>query len=334
MMILYIATEEHEDLLDRLDIPFVKKMIGNYDIEKFFREELLRLDQINTLVLDIHCVQNGETDFLKAIRAFLEVYPNKKIIFYAEQIDIELIKKFIEVGIYNIITTNLFGTFKEKMEKALVKGFSREEALKEHLKVVEKTKENFHEKKYSFIGKGIMISVYGLKESAGCTSTVFNLGYFLANQGAKVMIAGIDSEELLDLSIYYRFSVTNQQAEISSNLTIYEKDCSFSKSQINSCNFLVVDMGILPEEDFLEANITIISSFAKEKDLKKIEKIQEKTKTCFYFLRSAEESKKEEIRKRCKSKNIFYADDMPSFFGEENHVLYEAICSEYMFEVQ
>ena len=329
-MILYLAKESHEDLLDRLEIGFVKKMIGEFDIAMFLQEDIARLDHVSALVIDIHCIRNDKDSFLSVIEGFKE-YSRIKIILFAEELPKSLLQELLRLEIYNIVVAKTFSDFAAKMKKAIETGYSKEEAYQEHLKI--EKREAPEQKQYSFICKATEIVVYGLEEKTGATATACNMGYYLAKLGAKVIVCGIAGEDLEDIASYYGYKLENGKMQVNERLNIYSADYPLNEEIIGASNFLIVDMGVVPEELY-RAKITIVTAYAKEKDLKAIEKLSERQTADFFLLQSAEESKKETIQKRLKGKQILFTEYMPGYFMEEvpNAALYKEMAAEYIIE--
>lgn len=329
-MILYLAKEEHEDLLDRLEIGFIKKMIGEFDIAMFLQEDIARLDHVRTLVIDIHCIRNDRESFLSVIEGFKE-YSRIKLVLFAEELPQSLLQELLRLEIYDIVTAKTFSDFKGKMKKAIEIGYSKEEAYQEHLKI--EKKEAPEQRQYSFICKGVEIVVYGLGERTGATATACGMGHYLANLGGKVIVCGIAGEELEEIAGYYGYKLQNGKLSVNERLTIYSADYPLNEEIIAASNFLIVDMGRMPEELY-QAKITIVTSYAKEKDLKAIEKLSIQQKADFFLLRSAEEDKKEKIQKRLKGKQVLFVEYMPGYFMEEapNAAIYREMATEYIIE--
>lgn len=329
-MILYLSSPIHENLIERLEVGFVKNKIGSFDIERFFREEMVRLENIRTIIIDIHCIDNSEESFFAALEAFLS-YAKIRLIIYAEELERHLLERLLNIGVYNIVISKTFSDFSGKMKRAIEVGYTREEAYKEHLNIKEE-KNNSNKKRFAFLGNGIEIAVYGIKHGTGTTAFCLNLATYLSNENAKVIVCGINEDELQDIAIYYNLKLKDNKIEVQEGFTIYSREYALTEEIMKHNNFIIADMGVVTDNVY-KAKKTIVTTYSKEADIVEIEKFLEaKESVDSFVMRSTEEGKKDKIQKRLKGTKLYFSGDMPGYFGNENQEIFFELCSDFMIE--
>lgn len=331
-MLLYVSSEEHQNVVDRIDeLGIIKKMVGEYDLLQLLVKDNARLRNFRIVLLDVYSALNTSEGFIEAIESFIAINEDKiRLILYAPEVDTNIIKKLIEIGIYNIITTKEFPEMEWRLKKAVEVGYTKEEALLEHLNIREKEEKEMKEKLHTFLCKGIEVGVYGMERNVGTTTLTLNISKYLSQKGATVICYGIESEELKSLAEDWGLEMQDNHVVVNDRLRIYPNEYPLKTEVLQNINFLIADLGI-PGEKIYNAKKTIFVSYGREKDIQAIESSPVKDEVDHYILRGVKEKDEEKLRKRLLNKVYFLKDGSESIEGKViNEAEYSAIFQEYM----
>lgn len=184
-MILYLASQQHTNLLDFLaekeDALPVKKMTGNFMLKQFVIYDMRNFSHCTELVLDRIAFGDEDRDFAHAIEEFLTMY-NARITVICEGLKESdpLCRALLDAGVGNIVTNvEIRGMQEEIMQSLSGQGMTRY-APKKRKKV------GGQGEHYRFMADNVRIAMLSSQSRIGTTTTALGFAAWLGSVGASV----------------------------------------------------------------------------------------------------------------------------------------------------
>ncbi|GKX31364.1 hypothetical protein SH1V18_38440 [Vallitalea longa] len=314
-MILYLSSNENKDILDYIIEDkklVVKKLIGEFDINKFVLHDMRNLSLCTQIVIDLRAVTDKEEELINALIAFKTIY-DARVIILAECLKCgnELLKRLIDVGVYNIIISEDIENIHKEIEKCIMgEGMTYQDCLKLITKPID-----IQDKVISNLKReNVKIAVAGVMHRIGTTTTAINLANYLASIGAKVCyVENNKSGHLKMLSKFYKelinknnyleykgvkYYENNQNIESDNDFIIYDmgeitykNTVAFSNDTVN-----ILCAGIKPYELkmlykisklILDIDVQIVLSFVSNRDKNKTEKLLSELNNRYYYVKNS-----------------------------------------------
>lgn len=252
-MILYLTSNINLGLFDFLEKENnmqMKKMVGQFSIERFTKFDIRSLSYNNYLIIDISALEENIDKIIENLVAINTLY-DMRVILLADEVVPEDLKKLVDkTKIYNIITESTV----EKIKKEMLLCISPNGMTREYInaKVSSDYGYDFIEDTYTF-EKQVKIALIGSMNRIGTTTASMNIATYLEGIGAKVSYTEANNNNhLKDIhNIFFKDNVIKEN-HFTANGIDY-----FFNFNIPSTNydFNIIDLGALTD-----ANIRIFNS--------------------------------------------------------------------------
>ncbi len=294
-MLLYLTSNENIGLFDFLTDEtgmLVKKLSGEFILNKFVIHDMRNLSHFSYIVVDLEALKDDVEDIIESIKAFKTMY-DSRIILFAEKADKSLLDRIIkETEVYNIVTAKTIKKIKDEIRMCISpQGMSKEYLIKSMNLDLDVPMEDIP--KYSFIGENTKIIVAGSMPRVGTTTTAINIASYLASIGAKVSYTEANgNDHLMDIYSYYAPDIP-----INENYFTYKKVSYFFNASVpvGGYNFNVIDIGQLKKNNvkvFELGDAKILCGGSKPYELRELKKslelINAKYKDIFFLLPEGE----------------------------------------------
>ena len=273
-MLLYLTSDENLGLFDFLNDDkgmFVKKLTGQFSLQKFVIFDMRNLNNFNYIAIDLEAINDKKDELVEAIIA-IKTLCDSRVILFAENADIELLNKIIEdTRTYNIVTANTIDKIKEEILMCVSpNGMNREYLLK-----TINSSFDFEEElipQYSFLEDNVKILVAGSMGRIGTTTVAMNIASYLGSIGAKVSYTEANENNHLE-KIHSYFFFNNH---IKDNYFSQDGIDYFFNSNIPSINydFNIIDLGVLKEKNskiFEIGDVKILCGGIKPYEINKVQ---------------------------------------------------------------
>jgi Mrp family chromosome partitioning ATPase len=286
-MILYLCSEEKNDLLNFLDKIPVKKMSGKRNLKKFIINSSRNFSAYSFLIVDIKELSDTEDEILEAVTGFKAMY-DAKIIIIADDNSDELLSKLYDAGVRYFITARdpedikqeILGCFNEigtdhHEGKEQLRSVSEDnssniadngtEEIQLNYISTEIPEPDVKDKDETSLKKSKVIAVAGTANNVGTTTTALNLAYFLTTLGKVSYICSSLTSLFPDIDKKDSGGFVEHKGvncySIDGNLDLSEYD--FTILDLNA-----LDHGCL--KPFLNADVRIICTTIMRSDLDKL----------------------------------------------------------------
>lgn len=133
-MLLYLTSNENLGLFDFLTEELgmlVKKLSGEFSLNKFVVHDMRNLSHFSYIVIDLEAIKDDSDKIVEAINAFKALY-DSRIIIFGEKADTNLLNSIIEeTETYNIIIAKNIEKIKEEILICVSnQGMNKENLLK------------------------------------------------------------------------------------------------------------------------------------------------------------------------------------------------------------
>jgi len=337
-MILYLSSNENMGLLDYLIEDkklVVKKLSGEFNLNKFVIHDMRNLSHCTQIVIDLKAIKDTEEELINGITAFRAIYDAKFVIIAEElkQGD-ELLKKLIDTEVYNLVTAETIENIRKEIEQCIIgDGMTYQDCLKYLPNEI--GKQNIT--RYSFKGTNIKILIAGVIPRVGATTTAMNIANYLANIGATVCyIEANENNHLKTLPILYD-ELTNKDDYMEYKGVRY---CGIDYELDKDYDFIIYDIGELIEKKtslFSNSNINILCMGGKPYEIKKLYSVvgmieNVELDIVLSFIPPRGRSKIEKLMKELE-KNYYFLGYSPDLFdGNVNKEAFNKILENYIEE--
>ncbi len=135
-MLLYLLGNGKSDLLDFLETGnielessslVVKKLVGKFSLRQFVVKDMRNYPSYKYFVIEVGCIDEEIEDFILALQSFQMMFSARIIVIMSGSNDMEIyIKKLIEIGVTDIVTTENVDDFRTEMLECLtIEGMQR-----------------------------------------------------------------------------------------------------------------------------------------------------------------------------------------------------------------
>ncbi len=321
MMLLYLSSNEHINMLDFLNDEFgiiIKKLSGTFSLKQFIIGDLRSLNHFQYIVVDLNAIKDSGSEIMDAVSAYKKMFTSRRI-FYIEDIEThrELAFKLIENGIFNMVTANDVETLKSEFLKSIDDlGISKREIMSKL--VPDNAKMSTALESNDFIKMEIKIAVTGLQRRVGTTTMAINLANYLAGMGVKVCyVEANEHNHLSTLPAFYE-GMTAKEDTILYNgvkyLTLHS-ECH------DEFDFIIYDMGVIDNRIISAArnncDAVIVCATGKPYELSDIAEYRElldsiPISTVFSFVSETDQHKHLK-----RDANIHFSNYTPNYFDIE-----------------
>ncbi|PHS31945.1 MAG: hypothetical protein COA82_09790 [Alkaliphilus sp.] len=336
-MLLYLTSNKNIEIFDFLTHEHgivIKKLSGSFKLKQFIIEDMRSLEHYSYFAIDISALKDDVGEIIEAIKAFKRMHSSRLII-YIENIkeNIELTDKLIELGVYNIISSDTVAELKKEIQKATSgEGISKRE-IQNKLNELTGIK-NYQITEYLFSEKNIKIAIAGAAHKAGTTTTAINLCNYLASIGARVCyVEANEHGHIKKLANEYKEMIVNDDSVTYRGV----KYLSLTSKTDKEYNFIVYDTGVIEEKtvNAIKANCNevILCATTKPYEIEFYHRALDligssKSHTLFSF---TSEKIKEKLKKQYK--DPLFAEYSPNLFdGEKNQNIWEKILAKHMIK--
>lgn len=184
-MILYLASQQHTNLLDFMaeqeDSFPIKKMIGNFMLKQFVIYDMRNFSHCTEVVLDRIAFGDEDKEFTQAIEEFQTMY-NARITVICEGLKESepLCRALLDAGVGNIVTgININEIQTEIRESLSSRGMTRYSPK-------ERKKSKAGKESYQFAADGIRIAMLSSQSRIGTTTAALGFTAWLGSVGASV----------------------------------------------------------------------------------------------------------------------------------------------------
>jgi len=326
-MLLYLSSNDHINLLDFLNDEhgiIIKKLSGTFSLKQFVLGDLRSLNHFQYMVIDLNAIKDSNSDIMEAVNAYKKMFASR-LIFYIENMKAhhDLVLKFIENGIYNIVTANNIEVLKEELLKSISDlGISKRDIMLKLNPNEASFNTTLHA--HGFSKKEIKIAVTGVQHRVGTTTMAINYANYLSSIGAKVCyVEANEHDHLSKLPAFY------QGMTLKDDVTLYNgvKYLSLHSECHDEFDFIIYDMGVIDNRIISairkNCDAAILCATGKPYEVNDIEKHKNlldttSLNTIFSFVAEPDQHKYLKLHK-----DIHFSNYTPNYFnGEVNEVIW------------
>lgn len=201
-MINYITGSTYNQVIQNVveevkDIVFTTEIANEIDIAKYIKQNITKLGEIDTLIIDISVCTNTDEEIVTTFEMIRTMYDALKIIVlaaYRADGD-EFLTQCFNLGILNIINTNDFLIIREELKMCLVEGKSFKDSIKYKNTKIEKIVVK-HETKKAVNKK--LVGFAGTETNIGVTHNAIILANYFRKSGFMVALVEMNSSSAFD----------------------------------------------------------------------------------------------------------------------------------------
>lgn len=340
-MLLYLTTNEDINLFDWIEteknIP-IKKMVGLYDLKKFFLRDMRNLNLCRYVVINTKAVNNTVDEIVEAIQAVTSMYVTRIIIFAeGEERGSELLSKLFDIDCYNIIISTRLTDIKKDMERCLSEtGTSYELALSFKF-VQDNIGANSPDTgKYRYFKKGVYVAFLSPFNENLAIKSAFSMANWLGKTGAKVAVINMNT----DVGFYQSLMPFYPALHIQNGIYKYG-NCDFylpdDTIDIDEYNFVFFNIGTqLIDLDAFECVFVCSEAYpwniATLKDW--LAQIGKSFTLLLHDVSVKHHAQIRELLKKQTSTSIFFLSQINDIFDTINRKVFEQCLEGYFDEVE
>ena len=256
-MVYFIASNVYKQVIveavtDVGEIASHNTVSDDVHILPFFRKEMVNMSVYDKLIIDMNAIKDLPDEIIQALDMYRVMYGDTRIIIVATNFEPgdELLTKFFQMGIYDLITTDDFSELKAELVKCLSTGKTYKDSVAYKDVKQQLDKLLIHSEIKQSVNK-ILCAVFGTHPRMGTTHQCILMANYLRTKGFRCCIcernpsqAFKSVQESFDCSVFeFGFSVNNVD---------YYPDCSDEILNVvtgKAYNFIILDMGSLSAED-------------------------------------------------------------------------------------
>ena len=231
-MILYLTSNDHENLLDFTGMTH-KKMVGNFMLKQFVIHDMRSFSHCTHLILDRVAIGEDDKGFALAIEEFLTMYTTKVTVIYEGLLpQSELFTSLLATGVGNIVTSTDISEIQKEITECLSENGMTRYTPKERMEP-EGDKES-----YRFNCENIRIAVVSSQSRMGATTTAIGMTTWLNSVGATACyIEANTNKHLAVLARIYEMQEDN------GNFSLDGVDYYTDPAPQKDYNFIICDIG-------------------------------------------------------------------------------------------
>ena len=241
MMILYLSSIEHTNLLDFLweqekeELP-IKKLVGKFSLKQFVLYDMRNFAHVTELILDRIAFDDSDEEVAEAIEEFLMMYQVRITLIYEglKQEDM-LFQLLLEKGVRNFVCNTKIQAIQEELKECF-----REEGMTRYQikKRVEEIQENNEKRRtYTFACEPVRIALLSSQTRMGVTTTAVSLCTWLESVGATVCYVEENDSHHLEL-LARSYGMEEQELGWQLGQVRYQ-----TQETKENCNFIIYDIG-------------------------------------------------------------------------------------------
>lgn len=334
-MLLYISSNESIGIFDFLSAKscmVIKKLTGAFKLKQFVIYDMRSLNHYAYFAIDLKALRDTEDEIIEAVIAFKKMF-SSRVIFYIENIEsnVELIKRLVEQGVYNIISADIVENLKEEIQKAISDSGISKMDIQLKLNRIDGIN-NSYIPKYTFNNKNISIAITGAAHKVGTTTTAMNLCNYLSSIGASVCYVEANNNDHIKKlpSVYTDMTVKD-------GCIIYHdvKYLSLNSYIDEEYHFIIYDMGVIDGKNINviknKCDVAILCATTKSYEIDAYDKAIDlldntRVNTIFSFV---QETAKSKLQK--KYGEVFFTKYSTNLFDNEKNVdIWEVILDKYL----
>lgn len=207
-MIVYLTSENNLGLFDFLveeKQMYIKKISGTipFSLELFIKSDMRNLGGFRYLILDLSIIEEKNNNLIENLISLKTLF-DIRVILFAENIEGETLNGILEEAkIANIITSNRIEKIKKEMEICISPNGMDKNYLLKNFNINYNFKID-NQIKYTFPKANTKITIAGVMNRIGTTTTAINIATYLSSLGAKVSYTeGGNSNHLALIHSYY-----------------------------------------------------------------------------------------------------------------------------------
>ncbi|MGV8147314.1 MAG: hypothetical protein ACLKAK_12965 [Alkaliphilus sp.] len=334
-MLLYLTSNKNIEIFDFLTHEHgivIKKLSGSFKLKQFIIEDMRSLEHYSYFAIDFSALKDDEGEIIEAIKAFKRMF-SSRIIIYIENIkeNIGLADKLIELGVYNIISSDTVEEFKKEIQKATSgEGISKRE-IQNKLNELTGIK-NYQISEYLFSDKNIKIAVAGAAHKVGTTTTALNMVNYLASIGAKVCYVEANTNNHI-----VQIARANADMIVREDYIEYRgvKYLALNSQSEEEFDFLIYDMGVLGAKTINafknNCDVAILCAATKPYEIGAYNKARELLGGAEFHAVLSFAGEIEKLKLEKQYNNLFFPKYSPDLFdGEKNMNIWEQIIDKFI----
>lgn len=276
-MLYYVASNAYaqtiKDATESAKEAVLDKVVSNeLLLLTHLKKNISYLSQCDKFLIDLNAIIDADSEIIDAVEMIRMMYPETRVIVLANTRKGSLISHFLNMGIYNIITTSDFVVMKSELELCITTGKNYKDTIE--LKSVAATEENVTERiEYKQNIYKVMIGIAGTQSHIGVTHQAISFATYLRKYGYRVavveVLSPVKDAEILEqmyranptIKSDYRCLRENYEEEVLSTgefnlfgIDYYETQTADNISKIleKSYNFVILDFGEYAKTDMLQ----------------------------------------------------------------------------------
>lgn len=337
-MIFYITSFTYREIIHRtiteLDLVCAGNECSNeIYLMKYIRENISRMGNLDEFVVDITALQDTDAEIIQAFEMLRIMNYKTRLIILApnRQPGDELLKQCFEMGLYDLILSNVFADVYEELKYCLTVGKQYKDAMryrtsgdKDAVPVKKELKRTVNK---------ILIGIAGAQHRIGCTHLSIVIANYLRKKG--YMVALMEYERNGE-GIYESIQEAYEEPYIEERYFALRGVDYFAHTQNQDMqqllaskfyNFIIVDFGLYSECDqmmFSKCDIRMIVSGAKPWETSYIGNVfqttkQDALKQMTFIFNFTAEADRDDIRKEMTGlDNIYFMPLADNPFSSED----------------
>lgn len=153
------------------------------------KKNISYLSQCDKFLIDLNSVIDADNEIIEAVEMIRMMYPDTRVIILASTRKGTLIQQFLNMGIYNIITTSDFVVMKSEIEQCITVGKNYKDTIE--LKSVAAGENVIEHVEYKQNIYKVMIGIVGTQPHIGATHQAITLAAFLRKKGYRVAVVEV-----------------------------------------------------------------------------------------------------------------------------------------------
>lgn len=193
-MIYYVASNAYaqtiKDAAESAKEAVIDKIVSNeLLLLTHLKKNISYLSQCDKFLIDLNSVIDADNEIIEAVEMIRMMYPDTRVIILANTRKGTLIQQFLNMGIYNIITTSDFVAMKSEIELCITVGKNYKDTIELKSAAAEENVTERVEFKQNIYK--IMIGIAGSQPHIGVTHQAISLAAFFRKKGYRVAVVEI-----------------------------------------------------------------------------------------------------------------------------------------------
>lgn len=324
-MVFYVTSHNYNEVIHRavteLDIICAGNECSNeMYLLKYIKENLNRLGALDYLIIDLNALQDTDDEILQALDMVRILNCETRIIIIAASRvpGDALLTKCVEMGIYDVIVSNVFAEIFDELKISLTVGKKYGDALRLKKSDTANGAPTVEKKEFKRTVNKILVGITGVQPRIGCSHLAITTANHLRSKGYMVALVEYGPRGIWE-SIREAYGESlMEERYFSLNGVDYYGDTSESELQsmlaVKFYNFIVVDFGLYESTDqflYNKCDIRMLVTGAKPWETQHIGKIfqstsQEQLQQINYVFNFVPEDSKMDIKREMSGLDNIY----------------------------